>query len=104
MKLFRTILKNFSFLGINPAKYIGKNPFNKKVLMVYFSCVITVIFYSVYLDEAKSFEESTEIAYRISVVILLAIQLTAVVLRVKNLSELLVNSQEVLEESEYSKA
>ena len=99
MKLFQTIQKNLSFLGISSVQSIEKNPFNTKVLIVYFNYAISMIFYFAYLNEPHDFQEYNEIIYRVSVSIVLTIHLTIIIFQMEKLFQLIVNAQQVIEES-----
>lgn len=101
MKLFQTIQTNLSALGISSIESIEKNPFNTKVLIVYFNYGITMIFYFACLNEAHNFQEYTEIIYRVSVTILLTIQLTIVIFQMKKMFKFIVLCQEAVENSKY---
>lgn len=100
MKLFQATQKNLASLGISPVEAIAKNPFNIKVLAVYFNYGIVTILYSANFDKAQSFEECTEIAFRISVAILVSVQMTVVTLNMKKLFKFIVKCQKVVEKSE----
>lgn len=103
MKLFQTIQKNLSILGISSLHSIEKHPFNAKVLVVYFNFAITMIFYLLNLGEGHMSQEYIEIGYRISITIICTIHLTILVLKMKSLFELFANCQEAVEKSECMK-
>lgn len=100
MKLFQTVQKNLSTLGISTVQSIEQRPFETRKLIVYLNFAATLIFYLGFLNGEHSFEEYIEDAYRISVAVVLTIHLAIVVLKIKTMLKLLTNCQEALEQSE----
>lgn len=101
MELFRTVQKNFAFLGITPAQSIRKNPFNREIALAYFVYGVGWTSSVAYLyRNANTFEECTIVIYVVSVGTVILLCFNVVVFRISKLFEFISDCRESINQSE----
>ena len=101
MKLFQSAQRCFAMLGIYPIQANGKYLcFNRKIWIVFISYLVGIIFNCVFLfRKVHSFEEYTDIIFRISISILIIICYVVIVLQMENLFQIINNCEEIIRQS-----
>lgn len=83
MKFFQSVQSQFAMMGIILQQLTQKNPFNRTILLIFFSYTCNIISYCIFMYyEANTFQEYTESFYVTSTDVLVALCYASVVFRV----------------------
>lgn len=101
MKLYQSVQRQFAVLGINSQLLIQKYPFNRTILLMFFSYICNIISFCIFMYyDVNTFREYTDSIYVTSTDVLVVICFGNVVFGVAGFFKFIDNCVELVASSE----